>query len=101
MLLAAEVLVVFGFSQPSPLARLLARRPTPGFGTVFLSAANSRVAAKQLLATQTSTSSGFDHRARLLLDPIMPRSAPSPDAANGYAVIPIAIFIIIDAGTAS
>jgi hypothetical protein len=31
----------------------------------------------------------------------MPRSAPSADAANGYALIPIAVFIIIDAGTAS
>jgi Putative transposase len=29
----------------------------------------------------------------------MPRSAPSPDAARVYAVIPNAIFIIIDAGT--
>jgi hypothetical protein len=31
----------------------------------------------------------------------MPRSAPSPDAARVYAVIPIAVFIIIDAGMAS
>jgi hypothetical protein len=31
----------------------------------------------------------------------MPRSASSPDAANGYAVIPIAVLMIIDAGTAS
>jgi hypothetical protein len=69
MLLAAEVLVVFGLSQPSPLARLLARRPTYGLGAVFLPAANSRVAAKQLLATQASTSSGLGHGARVLLDP--------------------------------
>ena len=31
----------------------------------------------------------------------MPRSVPSADAAWVYAVIPIAVFIIIDAGTAS
>jgi hypothetical protein len=31
----------------------------------------------------------------------MPRSAPLPDAAKVYAVIPIAVFMIIDAGTAS
>jgi hypothetical protein len=101
VLFAAEVLVIFGFSQPSSLARSLARRPALGLGTVFLPAANSRVTAKQLLATQASTSSGFDHRARLLLDRIMPRSAPSPDTARVYAVIPIAVFMIIDAGTAS
>jgi hypothetical protein len=31
----------------------------------------------------------------------MPRSAPSADAARVYAVIPIAVSISIDAGTAS
>jgi hypothetical protein len=31
----------------------------------------------------------------------MPKRAPSADAAHDYAVIPIAVFIIIDAGTAS
>ena len=63
MLFAAEVFLVLGFSQPSPLARLLARRATLGLGTIFLPAAHARVAAKQLLATQASTSSGFDHGA--------------------------------------
>jgi hypothetical protein len=31
----------------------------------------------------------------------MPKRAPSADAARVYAVIPIAVSIIIDAGTAS
>jgi hypothetical protein len=31
----------------------------------------------------------------------MPRRAPSADAVQVYAAIPIAVFIIIDAGTAS
>jgi hypothetical protein len=46
MLFAAEVFLVFGFSQPSPLARLLARRATLRLGTVFLPAAIARIAAK-------------------------------------------------------
>jgi hypothetical protein len=61
VLLAAEVLVVVGLAQPAPLARLLARSPACGFGTVFLAVAQARIAAEQLLATQASTSSGFDH----------------------------------------
>jgi len=63
MLLAAEVLLVFGLSQPSPLARSLARRSTLGLGTVFLPVAQAGIAAKQLLATQASTSSGLHHGA--------------------------------------
>jgi hypothetical protein len=46
VLLAAEVLVVFRLLQPSSLARLLARRATFRLGTVFLSAAAARIAAK-------------------------------------------------------
>jgi len=40
---------------------LLARSPACGFGTVFLAVAQARIAAEQFLATQASTSSGFDH----------------------------------------
>jgi hypothetical protein len=46
VLFAAEVLVVFGLSQPPSLARLLARRPTLGLGTVFLPMAHSGIMAK-------------------------------------------------------
>ncbi len=53
--------MVVGLAQPAPLARLLARSPACGFGTVFLAVAQARIAAEQLLATQASTSSGFDH----------------------------------------
>jgi hypothetical protein len=84
VLLAAEVLVVVGLAQPTSLARLLARRPACGFGTVFLAVAQARIAAEQFLAAQASTSSGFGHgisgiqvqwRTR-----IMTRTAPSADA---------------------
>jgi len=84
MLLAAEVLVVVGLSQPAPLARLLARNPARGFGTVFLAVAQARIAAEQFLATQASTSSGFGHGITGLQvqgDRIMPRTAPPADAA--------------------
>jgi hypothetical protein len=101
VLLTAKVFMVLRLSQPAPLARLLARRPTVRLGTVSLSGAGAWIAAKELLATQTSTSSGFDHWAQVLLGRIMPRSCPSPDGANLHAVIPIAVFMIIDAGTAS
>jgi hypothetical protein len=64
--------------------------------------AQARVAAKQLLATQASTASGLDHGASGPIgDQIMPRTAPAADLARAYAVIPIAGFTIIDAGTAS
>ena len=83
-------------------ARALARGPALGRGTVFLPMAQARVAAKQLLATQASTASGLDHGASGPIgDQIMPRTAPAADLARAYAVIPIAGFTIIDAGTAS
>jgi len=85
VLLAAEVPLVFRLSQPTSLARLLARNPACGFGTVFLAVAQARIAPKQLLATQASTSSRFYHGARgfqvQMGDRIMPKSAPSADAA--------------------
>jgi len=102
VLFAAEVLVVFRFSQPASLARLLARRPALGLGTVLLPVAQARVSAKQLLATQASTSSGLDHGARLLLDPDHAQTERRhPMSREFYAVITIAVFITIDAGTPS
>lgn len=82
MLLAAEVLAVVGLAQPAPLARLLARRPACGLGTVFLAVAQARIAAEQFLAAQASSSSRFDHGASGPLgDRIMPGSPPSADVA--------------------
>jgi hypothetical protein len=46
VLLAAEVFGVVGLSQPTSLARLLARRPALGRGTVFLAVAQARIAGK-------------------------------------------------------
>jgi hypothetical protein len=101
VLLTAKIFVVLRLAQPAPLARLLARCPTFGLGTVFLSGAGAWIAAKELLATQASTSSGFDHWAQVLLDRIMPRRSQSPDQPNARQVIPILVSAIIDAGTAS
>jgi hypothetical protein len=61
VLLAAEVLAVVGLAQPASLARLLARRPAPWLGTVFLAVTQPRIAAKQFLAAQASSSSGLRH----------------------------------------
>jgi hypothetical protein len=38
---------------------------------------------------------------RVLLTHIMPRSRPSPDRARARQLIPIAVAVIIDAGTAT
>jgi hypothetical protein len=104
VLLAAEILVVVGLAQPPTLARLLARSPAGGFGTVLLAVAQARIAAEQFLATQASTSSGFNHGITGLQVHSGTTSCPttrSAGAAPVYALIPIAVFISIDAGTAS
>ncbi|MDE2380369.1 hypothetical protein [Bradyrhizobium sp.] len=101
MLLAAKVFDVVGFSQPASLTRALARRPALRLRTVFLPVPQARVAGKQLLATQASTSSGLDHGlSGPLGDRIMPRCA-SAGLASVQAVIPIAVSTFIDAATAS
>jgi hypothetical protein len=83
VLFAAEVFDVVGFSQPASLARLLARRPALGLGTVFLTLVQAGVATKQFLATQASTASGLDHGASDPLgDRIMPTTAPFADVAT-------------------
>jgi hypothetical protein len=95
--------VVLGLPQPALLARLLASHPARGLGTVFLPVAQAGVAAKQLLATQASTSSGFDHGA--FGSNWGPNHAthkmPPADVAQAYAMMPIAVLTLIDAGTAS
>jgi hypothetical protein len=101
VLLTAKVFVILRLAQPAPLARLLARRPTFGLGTVSLSGAGAWIAAKELLATQTSTSSGFDHWAGSSWTGIMPRSSASSDHVSARHVIPILVSAIIDAGMAS
>jgi hypothetical protein len=67
--------------------------------------AQARIAAEQLLATQASSSSGFGHEITGFGSNGGPEScrelAPSADVARVYAVIPIAVFTRIDAGTAS
>jgi hypothetical protein len=102
VLFAAEVIVVFRFSQPASLARSLARRPALGLGAVFLPVPQAGVAVKQLLATQASTSSGLDHGAPGPLgDPNHAQNPPLPVAPGAQRVIPIAVFTLIDASTAS
>jgi hypothetical protein len=81
--------------------RGLACRPACRFYTVLPPVANSWVTAKQLLAIQTSTSSALDHCAWVLMDRIMPRAGLSPDGVSVQEVIPISVFTVIDAGTAS
>jgi hypothetical protein len=105
VLLAAEVFVVVGLAQPASLARLLARRPACRFGAVFLAVAQARIATEQLPAAQASSSSRFGHGITELQvqwrTRIMTGTASSADAAGVYAVIPITVFTLIDAGTAS
>ena len=69
LLLAAEVLLVFGLAQPKTLARLLARRPAGRLRAIPPPAAGARCAGEELPAAQASTSSGLDHTLWDLPDP--------------------------------
>jgi hypothetical protein len=61
MLGAAEVVVVFGFREPSTLALGLARAPAIGLGAEALVTAVTRIGTKQTFAVPALTTSLFDH----------------------------------------